>query len=169
MGSGAKRVARMALLTALGAALLLIAGLLPAGRIGVLLIASLPVCAALMMYGPGWAAGVFAVTAALGFLMGASAGIAPAYAAFFGYYPIAKSLIERVHGRWQPWGLKLTLYSIVFAAAYKLLKGLFLAGSAALLPWYVLFLIGAAAFLVYDWCYSLVIRFYLEKIARYIA
>ena len=169
MGSGAKRVARMALLTALGALFLLIAGVIPAGRLGILLVASLPVCLALMMYGPGWAAGVFAVTAALGLLLGPSARIAPVYAVFFGYYPIAKSLIERVHGKWLPWLLKLALYAAVFAAAYKLLAALFLAGSAALLPWYVLFLIGAAAFLVYDWCYSLVIRFYLEKIARYIA
>lgn len=165
MKSSVKRVARLGVLTALGVVLLLLANAVPAGRMGVMAVASFPVCAALMMYGPGWAAGVFAVTAVLGFLL--FPGVtAISYAAFFGYYPIAKSLLERIHSKGISWLLKYLLYPCVFAAYWFAAQALF-PGGADVLPWYVLCLLGAAAFGVYDWCYSLIIQLYLNKIARY--
>ena len=160
-----KRISRLGLLTALGVVLLLLTNLVPSGRLGLMAVASFPVCAALMMYGFGWSAGVFAVTAALGFLLFPGA-TAIGYAAFFGYYPIAKSWIEKRHGRWLPWLLKGLLYAAAFALYWLLARSLF-SGADAVLPWYAVFLIGAAVFFVYDWCYSVIIRFYLDKIARY--
>lgn len=165
MNGSAKRIARLAVLTALGVVLLLLTSVVPAGKLGLMALASLPVCVSLMMYGPSWAAGVFAVTAALGFLLFPGT-TAIGYALFFGYYPIAKSLFERVHGTWQPWALKLALYSAAFAAYWFLARALF-SGADMLLPWYAVFVLGAAVFAVYDFCYSLIVRFYLEKIARY--
>ena len=165
MSRSAKRIARLAALAALGVVLLLLTGVMPAGKLGLMAIASLPVCAALMMYGRAWAAGVFAVTAILGFLLFPGT-TAIGYALFFGYYPIAKSVFERVRGAWQPWALKLALFAAAFGAYWFLARALF-SGADELLPWYALFLIGAVVFFVYDWCYSLIIRFYLDKIARY--
>ena len=165
MSDPAKRVTRLAALTALGVVLLLLTNIIPAGKLGLMALASLPVCISRMMYGPRWAAGVFAVTAALGFLLFPGT-TAIGYALFFGYYPIAKSLFERVHGTWQPWALKLVLYSAAFAAYWFLARALF-GGFDAALPWYIVYVVGAAVFVVYDICYSLIIRFYLEKIARY--
>ena len=165
MSASAKRVARLAALTALGVILLLLTNILPAGKLGLMALASLPVCVSLMMYGWRWAAGVFAVTAVLGFLLFPGT-TSIGYALFFGYYPIAKSVFERVQGTWQPWVLKLALYIAAFAAYWFLARALF-SGADGLLPWQIVFLIGAVVFVVYDWCYSLIIRFYLEKIARY--
>ncbi len=51
MNSNAKRIARLAVMTALGAVFLLLTGLIPAGRLGLMVIASFPVCVALMLYG----------------------------------------------------------------------------------------------------------------------
>lgn len=166
ISDSAKRIARLGVLTALSVILLLLTSVLPAGRLGLMVIASFPVCAALMMYGWGWALGVFAVTAALSGILFPNAAVV-LYAVFFGYYPIAKSLLERLRGAWLSRILKFVLYAVVFFAAYRLLSGLLLTEGTELLPWYVLFLLGAAAFAVYDWCCSVVIRFYLEKIARY--
>lgn len=166
MSEPARRTARLGVLTALGAALLLLVNVLPAGRLGLMLIASFPVCAALMMYGPGWAAGVFAVTAALGFLLFPGT-TAVGYAAFFGWYPIAKSLIERVKSARVTVLLKGVVYIAVFVF-YRLFARAMFAGTDAALPGWAVFLAGAAAFVIYDWCYFLVIRFYIEKIARYI-
>ena len=165
MGDGAKRVARLGLLTALSVVLVLLTELVPAGRLGLLTAASFPVCMALMMYGPGWAAAVFAAAAVLGFALFPGAAVR-GFALFFGYWPIAKSVIERVPGRWQPWALKVLLYTAVFTAAWFLIRTA-LSGPSVELPWFALYLPGAAAFFVGDWCYSLVIRFYLDKIARY--
>lgn len=165
MKASSRRLARLAVLAAVGTVLLLLAHVIPAGRLGLMVIAGFPVCMALMMYGRGWAAGVFAVTAALGLLLfpgTASIG----YAAFFGYYPILKSVFERLHKRALGWGLKYALYTAAFAAYWLLADALFSVG-AAVLPWYAVYLLGAAVFWVYDRCFSLVIRFYIDKLARY--
>lgn len=167
MRGGTKRLARCALLAAAGDVLLLIARLVPAGRLGLLAAAGFPVCAALMLYGMGPAWAVFAVTAALGLLlMNGPSSIG--YAAFFGYYPILKSLFERLHGRLAPYGAKLALYTVVFAA-YRLAGRALFEGAYSALPQPAVYAIGAAAFFVYDWAYSLAVRFYIDKIARYIA
>ena len=168
MSGGAKRLARLAVLTALGAGLLILAGAVPSGKLGLMLVASFPVCVALMQYGAGWAAAVYAVTAALGFLLFPSGAGTLGYAVFFGYYPIAKSLFERLHRVWLSWILKLLLYSAAFLVLYLGLSWVLLI-QAETLPWYVLLLIGAAAFVVYDLCYSMAIRIYLDKLARYIS
>ena len=165
MGVRAKRAARLGLMTALCVVLLLLTELVPAGRLGLLTAASFPVCVSLMLYGPAWAAGVYVLAAVLGFLLFPGT-TALGFALFFGYYPIAKSLIERVPGRWQPWALKALLYTAVFAAYWFLARAIFPAAGASL-PWPALYFLGAAAFFAGDWCYSLVIRYYLEKIARY--
>lgn len=166
MEGPAKRSARLAFLTALGTVLLLLSNLVPAGRLGLLAVASFPVCAALMLYGPCWAFGVFAVTALLGFLLFPGT-TAVGFAAFFGYYPIAKSLFERCRSIWLCRGLKLALYIFAFTLYWLGARAIF--GEAAqALPWYVVFPAGLAVFAVFDWCYSQLIRMYIEKIARYI-
>lgn len=165
MKDSTKRLARLSVLTALGVILLLLANVLPGGRIGFFVIASFPVCAALLMYGPGWSAAVFAVTAALAFAL--FPGVTSiAYAAFFGYYPVLKSLFERVRRTWLGWVLKFALYSAVFVLYRFAVPVLFTPWTALRSPW-LLYPVGAVVFAVYDWCYSLVIGFYIEKIARY--
>lgn len=156
-------MARLSVLTALGVIFLLLASVIPAGRLGLMAVASFPVCMALMMYGAGWAAGVFTVTAALGFLL--FPGVtAIGYAAFFGYYSILKSLFERIPQKQLGLIAKYLLYGCVFAA-YQFAAEALIPVSA--LPWYILFVLGAAVFAVYDWAYSLIIRLYLNKLARY--
>lgn len=167
MTEPAKRAARLAVLTALGVLLLFLTSVVPSAHLALIAVASFPVCAALMMYGYGWAAGVFAVTAVLGFLLFPGTA-ALGYALFFGWYPIAKSLLERLRSKTAGYALKLVLYACAFAAYWFLARALF-SGLDGVLPWYWLLIIGAAVFAVYDWCYSLLIRFYIEKIARYIS
>ena len=153
-------------MTALGTVLLFLTEIIPAGRLGLMAVASFPVCASLLMYGAGWAAGVFAVTAVLaGLLFPGAAAIG--YAAFFGLYPILKSLVERLERAGLRVLLKLVIYCAAFAVWRLAAAALFPAGSEKL-AWYVLLLLGAVVFFVYDWCYSVIISFYLDKIARFI-
>ena len=165
MTSSAKRIAYCAVLTALGAVLLLLANLLPAGRLALFALASFPVCAALMLFGAGWACGVFAVTAALGFLL--FPGVtAVGYAAFFGWYPVVKSLAERLHNKYLGWGLKWLAFTAAAVLYWFFARALFSGAAAA--SWWALYLAGLAAFIVFDLAYSLLIRLYLEKIARFL-
>ena len=165
MKDSTKRLARLAILAAVGIVLLLLGSALPAGRLALVALSSLPVCVALMMYGLKWSLGVFALTAALGALLFPGAG-AIMYTAFFGYYPIAKSLFERVHNRTVGWLCKLALYSAAFVVYWLLAKALF-TFTGGELAWYILYPLGAAVFVLYDLAYSSLIRFYLVKIARY--
>ena len=165
MNASAKRIARLALLTALGVLLLFLTSVIPSGRLGLMVLASFPVCLALLLYGWGWALGVFAVTALLGFVLFPGA-TAIGYGAFFGFYPVVKSRIERTRGRVLPWALKGALYLIVFTVYWLLARAMF-SGAETVLPWYAVLLLGAVVFVIYDWCCTQVIRFYIDKLARY--
>ncbi len=165
MTENTRRLARLALLTALGVVFLVLAGAIPATRLALLAVASFPVCAALMMYGPWWALGVFGATAVLGnLILPGTPGLA--YVAFFGYYPLLKSVFERMHRRAWGIGLKFVLYTVVFVLYSLLAREMLMAGVNAM-PWPLLYVVGGVAFGVYDWAYSVLIRFYIEKIARY--
>ena len=157
-------MARLAVLTALGTILIVMAAVIPSARLGMLAIASFPVCAALMMYGAGRGAGVFAVTAVLGFLLFPGA-VSAGYAAFFGWYPIAKSFCERLSGRVPCLAAKLGVYTAAFALCFLLASALI--PSSETLAWYWLYLMGLPVFYVFDWAYSLLIRLYLDKLARF--
>lgn len=165
MKASTKRLTRLAILTALGVVLLLLGSVLPAGRLALVALSSLPVCVALMMVGLKWSLGVFAVTAALGALLYPGAA-AIMYVAFFGYYPIAKSLFERIHKTSVCWVCKFALYTFAFVIYWLLAKALF-TFTGGELAWYLLYPMGAAVFFLYDIAYSSLIRFYLVKIARY--
>ena len=165
MKSGTKRLARLAILTALGTVLLVLGSVLPTGRLALVALSSLAVCVALMMYGIKWSLVVFVLTAALGALLfpGASAIM---YIAFFGYYPIAKSLFERLHKLWQVWACKFALYTFAFVIYWLLARAIF-TFTGGELTWYILYPLGAVVFWLYDQAYSSLIRFYIVKIARY--
>ncbi len=165
MDKSAKRAARLAVLSALGVVFLFLGSVIPAGRIALAVIASFGVCGALMMYGFGWAFGVFCLTALLGWLVFPGTGVV-LYTAFFGYYPIVKSLFERIHSRVLEWVCKYALYTAVFAL-YCFVAQSLLAFDGKALAWYVLYPLGAAVFFLYDRCFTLLIGYYIDKIARY--
>ena len=165
MSDSTKRLARLAIMTALGTVLLLLGSVLPAGRLALVAVSSLPVCVALMMYGTRWSLAVFVLTAALGAVLFPGAGVIM-YAAFFGYYPIAKSCFERIHSLAGCWACKFALYSAAFVVYWLLARALF-TFTGRELAWYILYPLGAAVFWLYDQAYTSLIRFYIVKIARY--
>lgn len=166
MNQSAKKIARLALMAALGVVFLLLANILPAGRLALLAVSSFPVCVALLMYGRGWALGVYALVSLLGMLLFPGTA-AIAFLFFFGYYPILKSMLERIHSNALVWLLKYVLYFVVFAIYCILASQMVMAGESDTAPLYLLAIGGAAAFFVYDRAYSILIQFYLQKIARY--
>lgn len=164
MKNSTKRLARLAILTALGVVVILLANVLPTGDLWLLAVSSFAVCVARMMYGYGWAAAVYGVTAALGLLI--FPGVSSiAYVLFFGYYPLAKSLFERLKKRAGGWALKYILYTVLFAVYWRL-AGIFFPAETTL-AWYFLYPLGAVAFGLYDWCLTLLIGFYIQRLARY--
>ncbi len=165
MKASTKRLTRLAILAAIGVVLLLLGSVLPAGRLALVAVSSLPVCIALMMYGIKWSLGLFALTCLLGALLFPGAAVIM-YTAFFGYYPIAKSLFERMHSAAAGWVCKFALYTFAFVIYWLLAKALF-TFTGGELSWYILYPLGAVVFFLYDLAYSSLIRYYIVKIARY--
>lgn len=167
MSRSAKKVARLAVLTALGTAFLFLGSAIPTARLGVCALAGIFAAAGLMMYGYGWAFAVYAATAALALVLVPDKLCALLYAAFFGFYPLVKALAEsRLHRVGVCWAAKLGVYTAVFLLWWLVAAG-------ALMPeglfsrWYVLWPLGGAAFAVYDICFSFFVSFYQQRISGY--
>lgn len=167
MNENTKRLSRLALLSALGVGFLYLGSLLPTLQLVVLAVAGFLSAVAVMMYSPLWAGAVYAVTAVLALLILPEKSYALYYAAFFGYYPILKSFFEKIRDRKLSWLSKLGAYTAAFLLWFFLGAGLFL-GEAVILRWYILWPLGAVAFIIYDICLSFLITFYIEKISGYI-
>lgn len=167
MSKSTKRLSRLALLTALGTAFLFLGSVLPSAQLAVTALAGFFAAAALMMYGFGWAIGVYVITAALALLVLPAKECAILYAAFFGLYPLLKAFLEsRIHAQTPCWGAKLLVYTVAFFAWWLLAAGIGLP-EGILSHWYVLWPLGAAAFAAYDICFSFLVKLYLERISGY--
>ena len=163
----ARKIALTGLLTALSTALLYLAALIPTSYIGTVAAASLLTAAAVIETGFAAGALVFAGTAILGFLLVPLKSAVLLYALFFGYYPLVKSLAERLKSRAAEWLLKLAsvnaaLSVMLFALRGLVFSGAFFEGSAPLV-----YLAVNACFVLYDIGLSRLIVFYCARISKY--
>ena len=84
------------------------------------------------------------------------------FAGFFGWYPSAKCLIERLRSKPAQWAVKLACFLAAFAALYFLVSGLtgLLFPRFAAMP-LLLFAFGAAGFVLFDLVLSKFIIWYI--------
>ena len=165
MGLRAKLLARCALLAALGTVLVYLASVLPSGRLALVAVAGLVSAAVVIHCGGKSAAAVFAVSAVLSLLLSPDKGNALLYAAFLGYYPALKSLIEHLHNRVFCWAVKLVLFNAVFALLWFLAQSLLLGGMEVKLPLWLLWPGANVVFVLYDVGLSRLIGVYIRRFA----
>ena len=112
----------------------------------------------------------YAAVSILSFLIAPDREAALLFVAFFGYYPIVKSLLERIPSRVIEWVLKIVIFNASVIAAYMVIIHLF--QMTDLLKEFnefgawgapVLLLAGNAVFILYDIAATQVISFYLSK------
>ena len=167
MSKNTKRLTRLAALAAIGVAFLFLGSVLPSARLAVTALTGFFAAAALLMYGFGWALGVYAITAALSLLLLPAKLCAILYTAFFGLYPLLKAFLEsRIKPQLPCWAAKLGVYTLAFAVWWLITAGIGLP-EGLLSHWYVLWPLGAAAFAVYDICFSFLIKLYIQRISGY--
>ncbi len=144
--------------------LLLLSGLLPSGRLALVVLAGALNAAALLEAGPVRAWLLWAATSLLGLLLCPLKGPAFLYLLLFGHYPILKSHLERLSGRILPWLGKLLVFFITAALLLYLYKLALLSGvSLPARSIAVLFLLGCAGFFVYDVLLSGLIEYYWNR------
>lgn len=162
---GAFRIALGGILTALALLVLYLAALAPSGRLGVVALAGL--VPAVGVISGGLATGIFcyASSGILGLLLLPDKGCALMYLTLLGLYPVLKGLIERL----RKLALEIVLKLVFFNAVLSVLVFGF---STLLFPFLpqllqkplLIYLVGNAVFLVYDFGVSKLLTYYAVRI-----
>jgi hypothetical protein len=83
---------------------------------------------------------------------------------FFGLYGLIKLYFEKLHSRVLEFALKIVYFNICLAMGLLFLKEFILAGVELTAPVYLVALLMEAVFIVYDYVYTLFVRFYSQKL-----
>jgi len=156
-----------ALIAALTVILLYFASIWPTGKIGLVAAASLFTAAAVVEAGLLSGLYVYIVSAALGMLIIPDRSAAILYVLFFGYYPIIKSLIERIGLIFLQWILKLAVFNTALTVIWFLLRELVLDFWESTPDVIIVYLGGSAVFALFDYGFTKVIWLYINRVSRH--
>lgn len=153
---------------ALSLVLMLLCSVIPFGTYAFPTFAGILLVVIVINLGYGWAFAVYFVTAVLSMLLVTDKEAALYYTAFLGFYPIIKSVIERVPSKVIQYIVKYVLFNVCVIAAFYV--GLFLLNIpkesfnlfGVYLPW-VFLLFGNVFFIIYDLCVTRLVTLYLLK------
>lgn len=157
-----------AVLAALGLLLLYLSALVPSGRWAVVAVAGLLPAAAVITVGAWGGFACYAVTGLLGLLLVSDRLNILLYLLFFGIYPVVKSLLERFCPLWLSFLGKLVFFNSILTIFWLGLSALFLPALPELARerWWLLYLLGNGAFLVYDLGFTKLVSFYGERLSK---
>ena len=164
-GGGVKKLAVCAMLSALGVVLLTVGRFFSVLDLSMAVIASLACVIAVTEYGGAYPWLVFSVTSVLSVVLAPDNTAAWMYLLFFGFYPILKTVFEKL-SKLASWMLKELVFNVSLAAVTLIMRFL-LIPTADAEPWimYVVYAILAeAVFVLYDIALTRVIRFYKIKL-----
>jgi hypothetical protein len=166
MDKKTRTITLAAVLTALSVVFLYLANLIPTIRLGFAAAASLFAVAAVIETGLVSAVFVFVGSSVLGALLLPDKTPIILYVLFFGYYPIIKSLAERIRRVILNWILKVAVFEAAFSASWFLFKNLIF--NSKYLNTHIIFvyLAGTAAFIVFDIGLTRLIGFYIQRISK---
>jgi len=155
-----------ALFSAFTVIILYIASVWPSGQIGLVAAASLFVAAAVIESGLVPGVYVFAASSIIAMLMIPNRAAPILYIAFFGFYPVLKSLIERLRGTILQWVLKLLVFNISLTVLWFLLRELFFSLEGFSPHIILVYLGGSVIFAMFDYGFTKMIWFYINRISR---
>jgi len=159
-----RALARCSILAALGVVLMYVSAVIPSAKIALVAIAGVLNAAAVIHHGKLRALFVFVAVSLLSLLLLPQKGCAVMYIVFFGYYPIIKSVFERLRSAALGWAAKIALFNAVFFALWFIARELFLLVlplDNVGLP--IVWLAANAAFVVYDIGLSKLIALYISR------
>ncbi len=153
---------------ALSVVLMFLCSLIPFGTFAFPMLAGMLLVVIVIECGYPWAFSVYGAVSVLSFLLVSDKEAALFYAVFLGYYPIIKSLIERVRSRALQIVIKLCVFNAAMIAAFYIGTSLLSVPRESYtlfgvyLPWLFL-LLANAVFLLYDLCISRLAVIYLRR------
>jgi hypothetical protein len=167
MRAKTRNISITSLLIALTVVLLYIASIIPSARIAAVAVAGLMTAAAVIECGILSAVACFACSSILAMLLLPLKSVALLYILFFGYYPIIKSLTERLDKRVLEWAIKIAVFNASLTLVYFLWKSGFMTG-IDLEAWMIslLYAAGNLIFVLYDIAFSALAGQYTERIHK---
>lgn len=164
-----KRIGSVALCGILCAAamvIMLLGSLISALDLSAAVAAGLTVAVAVIECGMGWAAGLYTATSVLSLVLLPAKTPGLFYAIIGGIYPIIKAYIERIKNTAVQWAVKLVGFNVFFTVLIRVGRSVLFIEDP--IKWYV-YLLGNAAFVLYDIAFSRMAMLYVKKIRRRIS
>lgn len=169
MKSNTRKTSLTALFMAISVVLLYIGGLLPTFSASMAALASMLTVAAVVESGITYGALCFVGAGILSALIVPEKSGVVLYCVFLGYYPIIKSLIERLGKMLFEWLIKLVFVNIVITVYLVFLQKIFFADMGEtlfnILP--LGYLLINVVFVMYDYAMTAVAKFYVNKISKH--
>lgn len=162
------KVSMGGIVAALSLVLMFLTSVIPFGTYAFPTFAGILLVLIVINLGYAYAVAVYAATAIISFLLVTDKEAALYYTLFLGFYPIVKSLIERIQLKLIQYLIKFALFNVCMIAAFFI--GMFVLSIpkesfnlfGVYLPW-VFLLIGNVFFLIYDLCVTRLVTIYLLK------
>ena len=153
-------------MTALAVAIMYVSSFLPTGQYGFAALASLVGYAAVIEAGLGGGIFVYVGASVLGLLIAPVKMSALLFALFFGYYPVIKSLAERIKNRVLGWVLKLAVFNGALTLILLVFKELVFDYVSKIGNTFLFYIIFNVIFIAFDYGISKLISFYMMKIHK---
>lgn len=153
---------------ALSLVLMFLTSVIPVGTFAFPTFAGILLVLLVFNLGYGYAFAVYFVTAVLSFLLVTDKEAALYYTIFLGYYPIVKSLVERIPARTVQYVVKFILFNACMIGAFFIGTYLLAIPKESFtlfgmyLPW-VFLVLGNIFFVIYDLCITRLVTLYLLK------
>lgn len=163
----AGNIAVAAMCTAAAVVINIMSSLFPTARIAAAAVSGLATAVTLMKCGYLYSVLQFTAAAALALLLAPTKTGAILFSIFFGWYPIVKSLCERIKSPLLCWICKIIVFFIALSVAYYLWRNGF-AGDIILpeTALWLLALMGTAVFVIYDIGFSRLISLYQKRLHK---
>jgi len=161
-----RKLVLCAIFSALASVILYLSSIWPTGQIGFAAAASLFVAAAVIEAGALYGLYVYLVSSALALLLIPNRSPLYLYISFFGYYPILKSLTERLRSVPLQWAVKLLVFNISLSVFWFVIKELIFDFSGVNVHIALVYLGGSAVFALFDYGFTKAIWFYINRISK---
>ncbi len=164
-GSKVKRITLSGILLAFTVISVFLAATLPTSKLSLYALSSLFMAVIIIEFGTkaGWA--FYLASALLSLLLVPRLEVIP-FIVFFGVYGLIKLYIERFRGRVIEYILKLIYFNICLVLGLFFLKEIILGGINLMAPVYIIAAVLELVFLLYDYIYTLFIRFYGSQLKQ---
>lgn len=168
MNKKTRNLTLSALFTALAVISLYIASVWPTGLFALVATASLFGAATVIEAGILSGVYVYVAASVLGMILLPDKDAPLIYILFFGYYPVVKSLIERLKSKILQWVLKLLVFNASLTVILFLFKSLILDVGENTPPHILIYLGGSAVYALFDYGFTKLIWLYINRVSKYI-